>query len=113
MLSPKAIAFFKALHNIGIVSSEDQLPNEDSDKIDEDIITTNPLKRGWASHPGNSKFNLNDECIVKLVELYHKGKDKNNKSYCVTEVRAHDILRNEIIINNQAQKMILTVPKVK
>ena len=61
MLSPKATAFSKALHNIGIISTEDELPNEDSDKIDEDIITTHALIRRWASPPGNSKFNLNDE----------------------------------------------------
>ena len=83
MLSPKTTAFFKALQNIGIVSTEDDLPNEDSEKIDGDIITIDPLKRRQASCPRNSKFNSNDECIVKLIELYDKGKIKMNKSYRV------------------------------
>ena len=55
MLSPKVTAFSKASHNMGIVSTEDELPNEDSNEIDEDMITTNSLKRGWASYLGNSK----------------------------------------------------------
>ena len=113
ILSPKAAAFSKVLLNIGIVSTEDELPNEDSDKIDEDIITINPLKRGWASHSENPNFNLNDGCIVKLIELYDKGKGKNNKCYCVTTERAYDILRNAIIPKKRTQKKILTVPKVK
>ena len=73
ILSPKATDFSKALQNIGIVSTDD-----------DDIITTNPLKRGWLAHPGNSKFKLNDECIINLIQLYEKGKCKNNKSYRVT-----------------------------
>ena len=83
ILSPKAAAFSKVLLDIGIVSTEDELPNEDNDKIDEDIITINPLKRGWASHPENPNFKLNDGCIVKLIELYDKGNIKMNKSYRV------------------------------
>ena len=55
MLSPKVTAFSKASHNMGIVSTEDELPNEDSNEIDEDMITTNSLKRGWTSYLGNSK----------------------------------------------------------
>ena len=55
MLSPKVTAFSKASHNMGIVSTEDELPNEDSNEIDEDMITTNSLKRGWDSYLGNSK----------------------------------------------------------
>ena len=104
MLSQKATTFSKVLQNIGIVSTEDGLLNEDSDKIEEDIISKNPLKREWASHPENSKFNFNDECIIKLLELYVKGKDDNNKMYRVTIERVCDILRNEIIPNNWTQK---------
>ena len=71
------------------------------------------MKRVWASHPENSKFNFNDECIIKLLELYVKGKDENKKSYRVTIERAYDILMNEIISNNWIQKMTLNVPKNK
>ena len=99
-LSPKATAISKALQNVGIVSTEEEIPNEKSDQNDDDIITTNLLKRGWATYPGNSKFNLNDECITKLIQLYEKGKGKNNKSDRVMVERAYDILINEIISIN-------------
>ena len=100
MLSPKAAAFSKALHNIDIVSTEDEIPNEESDQIDEDVITKNLLKRRWNVHPVKYTFNFNDECIIKLIQRYDKGKGGSNKSCRVTVERRCDLLRNKIIPND-------------
>ena len=101
---PKATAFLKVLRDIGIVPKENEVPNEESDNINEHIITSTHLQQEWGYHPSNSKFNLNDECITKLIDLYDGGQGKSNKSYIVTAERAYDILRNKIIPNKWCQK---------
>ena len=100
MLSPKATIFSEELQDIGIVPKENKVPNEESDNINEHIINSTHLQRGWGCRPGNSTFNLNDECITKLIELHDRGKGKSNNSHRVTAERAYDILRNENIPNN-------------
>jgi hypothetical protein len=50
-------------------------------------------------------------CIVKLQQLYQKGKDC--KSRKVSADKAHQILLTEIIPNNWHAQCIVTVAKIK
>ena len=111
ILTPKVTTFSKALQYVGIKWTLEEC-EVDTNSLD-NAININPLKRGWAAHPCNSKFNPNKVCIKKLIQLYNKGKRNSNKNYRVTTERAYDIVRNEIIPNGWTQKMIPFVPKIK
>ena len=109
-LIPKSTTFSKSLQCVGITSNIEERGIKKPD-----IININPLKQGWAAHSGNYKVDLSEdykvdlseECILKLIQLYEKGK---GKIYIVTTECAYDIVGNETIPNDWTQKIILPVP---
>ena len=61
ILTPKVTTFSKVLQYVEIKSTLEEC-EVDKNSL-HNAMNINPLKRGWAAHPGSSKFNPNTECI--------------------------------------------------
>ena len=99
-LIPKSTTFSKSLQCVRITLNVEERVIKKSE-----IININPLEQGWATRSGNYKVDLredykadlSEECILKLIQLYEKGK---GNFFIVTIECAYDIVGNEIIPND-------------
>ena len=107
--STKKAAYDAALQRFGVTQ---KAPAND-DEVEIGPIADGLLPKGWAAYPGNSKFDLNSECLQKLYDLHARGKGKENKSKRVTAERALSILVDDVIRHDWEQRLTLTVPKIK
>ena len=108
-MSAKAAAFAAALQEVGITQAAPANNNE----VEIGPIADGLLPKGWAAYPGNSKFDLNKECVEKLFNLHRRGVGKKNKSKKVTAERAFTVLVDDVIRYDWEQRLTLTVPKIK
>ena len=78
--------------------------------MDQEVESPDLFLNSWAVYPGNTTEKLCEEVLVKLSQLYNIGHiDKKRK---ISPDRSLNILIDEIISADWAQKLIISVPRI-